>query len=151
MTESASQAHPLDPLVDRPLPGGGWAFGPHESWLLHDAVGSTPEQAAHPIMAFLAAQRGLGLTVAELFALFGTDMADGPLLTESTLELHTDLHPDVSYEVRGTVVSAVRKSGRTLGVFDLVTARFDVLEPDATVPAATVTNVYALPRAGDQP
>lgn len=138
--------HPLDDLVGRPLPGGSWAFGEHESWLLHDAVGSTPERAAHPIMAFLVAQRGLGVTVAELFALFGTDMAEGPLLTESTLDLHADLHPGVDYAVRATVESAVRKSGRTLGVFDLVTARFDVIAPETEEPVATVTNVYALPR-----
>jgi hypothetical protein len=140
--------HPLDHLVGRPLPGGDWAFGGHESWLLHDAVHSTPEPAAHPIMAFLVAQRGLGVTVAELFELFGTDMADGPLLTESTLDLRADLHPGVRYQVRGSVVSVQRKSGRTLGVFDLLTARFEVLAPDDPAPVATVTNVYALPRAG---
>lgn len=141
--------HPLDHLVDQPLPGGHWAFGKHENWLLHDAVYSPPEQAAHPIMAFLVAQRGLGITVAELFTMFGTEMADGPLLTESTLDLHAELYPGVRYEVRASVVSAVRKSGRTLGVFDLVTARFEVLAPNSPEPAATVTNVYALPRAGE--
>ena len=143
--------HPLDHLIGEPLPGGHWVFGPHESWLLHDAVHSTPEEAAHPIMAFLAAQRGLGITVAQLFEMFGTDMADGPLLTESTLDLNADLHPGVRYEVRGSVVAAMRKSGRTLGVFDLVTVRFDVLDPDAAAPAATVTNVYALPRRDERP
>jgi len=141
--------HSLDHLVDQPLPGGRWAFREHESWLLHDAVYSPPEQTPHPIMAFLVAQRGLGITVAELFAMFDTDMADGPLLTESTLDLHAELCADVRYEVRGTVVSAIRKYGRTLGVFDLVTARFDVLGPDSPEPAATVTNVYALPRPGE--
>jgi hypothetical protein len=141
--------HPLDHLVGEPLPGGVWAFEAHESWLLHDAVYSTPEEAAHPIMAFLAAQGGLGVTVAELFGMFGTDMAEGPLLTESTLDLHADLAPGVYYEVGGTVVSAVRKSGRALGAFDLVTVRFEVLDPIAGEPAATVTNVYALPRASE--
>ena len=143
--------HPLDHLVGEPLPGGDWAFEAHESWLLHDAVYSTPEEAAHPIMAFLAAQRGLGVTVAELFEMFGTDMADGPLLTESTLDLHADLRPGVRYQVGGTAVSAVRKSGRTLGVFDLVTVRFEVTDAVAGELAATVTNVYALPRTGERP
>jgi hypothetical protein len=133
-------------LIGTPLPGGQWSFGLHENWLLHDAVYSDPAETAHPIMAFIAAQRGLGVTVAELFALFGTDMADGPLLTESTLDLHDDLRPDTEYRVRGTVVSAERKSGRTLGVFDLVTARFDVLGPESEQPVASVTNTYALPR-----
>jgi hypothetical protein len=142
--------HPLDHLVGEPLPGGDWAFEVHESWLLHDAVYSEPQETAHPIMAFLVAQGGIGVTVAELFKMFGTDMADGPLLTESTLDLHADLRPGVSYEVGGTVVAAVRKSGRTLVAFDLVTVRFEVLDPVAGEPAATVTNVYALPRAGER-
>jgi hypothetical protein len=125
--------HFLDQLVGRPLPSGQWAFGPHENWLLHDAVYSRPEDAAHPIMAFVVAQRGLGVTVPELFALLGTDMQDGPLLTD--------------YTVRAEVLSAVRKTGRTLGTFDLVCVRFDVLGPGSSDPVATVTNTYALPRS----
>jgi hypothetical protein len=139
--------HFLDRLVGRPLPSGQWAFGPHENWLLHDAVYSRPEEAAHPIMAFVVAQRGLGVTVPELFALLGTDMQDGPLLTESQLDLYGDLHSGTDYTVRAEVLSAVRKTGRTLGTFDLVCVRFDVLGPGSSDPVATVTNTYALPRS----
>jgi hypothetical protein len=51
--------------------------------------------------------------------------------------------------VRGEVVAVERKRGRTMGEFDLLTARFDVLGPDGVEHVATVTNTYALPRRGE--
>lgn len=137
--------HPLAGLVGQPLPGGRYTLAGYESWLGHDALYSEPEERPHPVMAFVAAQRGLGVTVAELFRLWGTEMSDGPMLTESVLEFPGEFRADVEYEVRGTVLSVVRKTGRTLGVFDLLTARFELAEPGAG-PVAIVTNTYALPR-----
>jgi hypothetical protein len=137
--------HPLADLIGKPLPGGSYTLADHENWLGHDALYSQPEERPHPVMAFVAAQRGLGVTVAELFRLWGTEMSDGPMLTESSLEFPGEFRAEVEYEVRGTVESVARKSGRTLGDFDLLTARFELAEPDG-VPVAVVRNTYALPR-----
>ena len=137
--------HPLAHLVGAPIPGGTWTVAEHENWLGHDALYSTPEQAPHPVMAFVAAQRGLGTTVADLFRSWGTEMDDGPMLTESTLEFPGKFRAGVAYDVSGTVESVVRKSGRTMGEFDLLTARFELSDPDGTA-VAVVRNVYALPR-----
>jgi hypothetical protein len=144
----AVSVHPLQHLVGTPLPGGRHTVAGYESWLGHDALYSEPVEEPHPVMAFVAAQRGLGVSVAELFRLWGTEMSDGPMLTESTLEFPGEFRADVEYRVRGTVVSVVRKSGRTLGVFDLLTARFELFDA-AGEPVAVVTNVYALPRRGE--
>jgi hypothetical protein len=144
----AVSVHPLHHLVGAPLPGGRHTVAGYESWLGHDALYSEPVEEPHPVMAFVAAQRGLGVSVAELFRLWGTEMSDGPMLTESTLEFPGEFRADVEYGVRGTVVSVVRKSGRTLGVFDLLTARFELFDA-AGEPVAVVTNVYALPRRGE--
>ena len=55
----------------------------------------------------------------------------------------------MDYEVSGRIASVEHKRGRKLGEFDLVTCVFDVIDPSAgDAPAATVTNIYALPRAG---
>ncbi len=137
--------HPLDHLVGSPVPGGRWSLAGHENWLGHDALYSEPEDAPHPVMAFVAAQRGLGMTVSELFRTWGTEMSDGPMLTESTLEFPGEFRAEVEYVVGGTVESVVRKSGRTMGEFDLLTARFELSEPGGD-PVAVVRNVYALPR-----
>ena len=132
-------------LVGRPVPGGRFRIAEHENWLAHDALYSTPEERPHPLMAFIAAQRGLGVGVAELFRSWGTDMSDGPMLTASSLEFPGELRAGTEYAVRGEVTSVVRKTGRAMGAFDLLTARFEVVDPDGG-PVAVVTNTYALPR-----
>ena len=142
--------HPLDHLVGSPVPGGSWTLAEHENWLGHDALYSVPEDAPHPVMAFVAAQRGLGVTVAELFRAWGTEMSDGPMLTESTLEFPGVFRAGVEYVVAGTVESVLRKSGATMGEFDLLTARFELSEPGDD-PVAVVRNVYALPRPRSLP
>jgi hypothetical protein len=135
--------------VGSTIPEGSWTLEPHENWLGHDALYSEPADEPHPVMAFVAAHRGLGVSMAELFRSWGTDMADGPMLTGSTLEFPGEFRAGVSYRVTGTVESVERRSGRTLGEFDLLTARFELTEADAGGgPVAVVRNVYALPRRG---
>ncbi|MFC5748485.1 hypothetical protein [Actinomadura rugatobispora] len=141
-------AHPLAHLVGKTIPDGVWRLADYENWLGHDALYSTPEEAPHPVMAFVAAQRGLGVSVAELFRMWGTEMSDGPMLTESTLEFPGEFEAELEYRVTGTVESVVRKSGRTMGEFDLLTARFELVRPGGGTDAV-VRNVYALPRRGE--
>lgn len=126
------------------IPGGTWTIAEYENWLAHDALYSVPEKAPHPLMAFVAAQRGLGMSVAELFRSWGTEMSDGPMLTESTLEFAGEFRAEVEYRVSGVVESVERRSGRTLGTYDLVTARFELADDSGVV--GVVRNVYALPR-----
>ncbi len=127
-----------------PIPGGSVTIEGYQNWLAHDALYSAPREDPHPLTAFVAVQRGLGVTVAELFRSWGTEMADGPMLTESTLEFPGEFRAEVEYRVSGSVESVQRRSGRTLGTYDLLTARFELAGPDGVV--AVVRNVYALPR-----
>ena len=57
----------------------------------------------HPVAAFVLANRGIGISLARLFTLFGSDINDGPLLAESAIELHRPLAEDADYEVRGAI------------------------------------------------
>ncbi|HEX9832740.1 MAG TPA: hypothetical protein VGA66_06560 [Mycobacterium sp.] len=140
--------HPLAELVGLKTPGGTYRIAGYENWLLRDAVYAEPAEQAHPIAAFVGAQRGMGCTVAELFVLLGSDINDGPVLAESIIEHHSDLVTEVPYDVEGEVIGIVRKHGAALGLFDLVTVRF-TLSPHAGDVVATVTNVYAI-RRGEQ-
>ncbi|MHC1559143.1 hypothetical protein ACR9E3_09305 [Actinomycetospora sp. C-140] len=135
----------MSPTAGAAIPGGSWTLEAHENWLGHDALYSEPAEEPHPVMAFVAAQRGLGVGVADLFRSWGTEMGDGPMLTESTLEFPGEFRAGVEYRVTGTVESVVRKFGRTMGEFDLLTARFELGDADGE-PVAVVRNVYALPR-----
>ncbi len=143
----STAGHPLARLVGRTIPGGTYAIAPFESWLARDALYSEPDTAPHPVMAFVAAQRGMGCTVAELFALLESDIDDGPLLASTTIDLVRDLEFDVRYRVSGKVVRVERKRGAALGTFDLVTCQFVIDdEVDTKETVATVTNVYAVRR-----
>ena len=126
------------------LPPGSARLEPYQNWLLHDAFYSPPGPEPHPVAAFVLANRGIGISLADLFRLFGSDIDDGPLLAESSIELHRPLAEDADYEVRGVVESVERRRSRRIGPFDRITCRFDLFS--GGVPAATVTNVFAIPR-----
>jgi hypothetical protein len=135
-------------LVGRELPAGSVRLEPYQNWLLHDAFYATPEPEPHPVAAFILANRGIGISLADLFTLFGSDINDGPLLAESGIELHRPLAEDAEYQVRGEITAVERRQSRRIGPFDRITCRFDVYQGDEL--AATVTNVFAVPRAGQK-
>ena len=138
--------HPLSALVGHRLPGGRYSLAPHENFLLHDALYSTPTPRPHPLAAFVAAQRGMGVSVAELFRLFESDIDDGPLLVECGLEFHRELTEATEYEVGGVIDAVERRTSRRIGDFDRITCRFTLTDPASGQVAATVTNVFAIPR-----
>jgi acyl dehydratase len=131
-------------LAGRELPAGTARLEPYQNWLLHDAFYSEPRPEPHPVAAFILANRGIGISLADLFTLFGSDINDGPLLAESQIELHRPLAEDADYEVRGEITAVEHRQSRRIGPFDRITCLFDLLQ-DGTR-AATVTNVFAIPR-----
>ena len=92
-------------LAGHRLPPGSARLEPYQNWLLHDAFYSPPRPEPHPVAAFVLANRGIGISLADLFRLFGSDIDDGPLLAESSIELHRPLAEDADYEVRGVIES----------------------------------------------
>lgn len=138
--------HPLEHLVGSRVPGGEYSIAGYESWLARDALCAAASLRPHPVMAFIGVQRGMGLSVAELFRLLESDVNDGPMLAQSTVELNCDLEAERTYAVEGEVTGLVRKKGAALGTFDLVTCRFDLLDAQDGDQVATVTNVYAIRR-----
>jgi hypothetical protein len=133
-------------LAGQQLPSGSARLEPYQNWLLHDAFYAEPRPEPHPVAAFVLSNRGLGISVAELFTLFGSDINDGPLLAESAIELHRPLAEGADYEIRGVIESVESRQSRRIGPFDRITCRFDLHEGGEL--AATVTNVYAVPRPG---
>ena len=130
------------------FPGGRMRIEPYESVLMHDAVRSARSSVPHPIWAFVAPQRGMGMTLDELLAWFGSSADEGPLLGACTLEFRGDLATGRDYRVRGRVEAAERKHGRSLGVFDRVTFTLDLLEVDGGSPTVSATSTFLLPRSG---
>ena len=117
--------------------------------LVRDVVGAPPPSGdgiAHPTVAFLVAQGGLGVELGELFALFGTSAADGPMLGEWSVEFAEPLRVGAGYGVGGVVEVLRRASGARTGVFDVVTVRIELTGPDGRV-HVTVRPSYVFPRS----
>lgn len=133
-------------LAGRRLPGGTCRVEGYESLLMHDAVRAPRSPHPHPIWAFLAPQRGMGMTLAELFDGLGCRLEDGPLLGRFGARFAGPLVLDVEYEVRGGITTVRRRRGRVLGVVDEVAMVLDLLRDGA--PVLTATYGFLLPRHG---
>jgi hypothetical protein len=138
----------LAKLVGQELPAGTYRIDPVESLMLTSVVHGEPTQTPHPIYAFVAAQTGIGISVGELLASFGTVPEDGPMLGECELTTSVPFVAGIDYTVTGSVTSAIRKRGRVLGTFDLVTIELQVHDPASTV-ISTCRETFVLPRRED--
>jgi acyl dehydratase len=134
-------------LVGWRLPGGTCRVEGWESLLLHDAVRSPRSPRPHPIWAFLAPQRGMGLTLAALFEALDCPLDSGPLLGTFGARCVGPLALDVEYEVSGGVTSVRRRTGRVLGTVDEVEVVLDMRRADGA-PVLTATYGFLLPRRG---
>jgi hypothetical protein len=142
----------LKELVGTPFPGGTYTIEPYVNWLTCDCV-LAPElatsDAAHPLLVYMAGQAGIGLSLAELFALCRASSDDGPMLGEWGMAVNRPLQ--VGDEYSGEITEAVRKTGKKTGVFDVVrfeielrsTVGMDTAEPDALLHSS-----FIYPRRG---
>jgi hypothetical protein len=102
----------------------------------------------HPLYAFIATQRGIGVSVPGLCRLVGRDLT-GAIMGGIDLELFADLAPDTTYSVEGEIVDFVRKTSSSLGEFDLLTYREWLAAPTGEVVART-TNTFIFPLGGER-
>jgi hypothetical protein len=109
--------------------------------LASDPVNDT----AHPIWAYIATQRGIGISIAGLCELADFDVADGPMLGSVDIEYGAPVRIGVAHRVTGEVVGLERKVGRKTGTFDILTYRLAMTAPGGET-VARCTNTFILPR-----
>lgn len=136
----------LEHLPGMDLPAGSFTITSEEDARVLEVVGGEPAQdgTAHPLWAYIAPQRGIGIGVAEICALADFDVGDGPMLGSSELEYHEPIRIGVPYRVTGRVLSIERKHG-SIGTFDVLAFREELLAGDGILVAAS-TSTYILPR-----
>jgi len=136
----------FDHLAGKELPEGSFTITEEENGQLLDVVcdATTPAVDAHPLWAYVATQRGIGISVADLCLIADFDVNDGPMLGSVEIDFLGPVETDVRYRVTGEVVNVVRKHGRS-GTFDVLTYR-EHLSTDAGAQVASVTNTFILPR-----
>jgi hypothetical protein len=139
----------FEQLPGTELQAGSFTISDEENSELVRVLGGPglEDGAAHPTWAYIATQRGIGVSVAGLCELAGFDVNDGPMLGSTELEYLAPLRTGVEYRVTGEIVGIERKQGRKAGVFDILTFRERLLEPDGGQ-AAVATNTFILPRRG---
>jgi hypothetical protein len=135
----------LEHLPGTELPAGSFTITPEEQARLVEALGREGSGEPHPVWAYIATQRGIGISVADLCALAGFDVDDGPMLGSVELTYSAPIELGVEYTVTGEVVGIERKQGRKAGTFDVLTFRERLVAPGG-VEVATATNTFILPR-----
>jgi hypothetical protein len=135
-----------------PLPGGQYRIAAAENAALCAAVGAAPEPdgRAHPIFYYIASQVGMGIGVDGLLALCEFDVADGPMMTKSSVTFAEELRVEETYRVEGEILSLVRKPSRTFGTADTLRFRLALTAPDDRRVLECVSE-WILPRGGEMP
>ncbi|MFW0783496.1 hypothetical protein AAFP35_03170 [Gordonia sp. CPCC 206044] len=132
--------------VGTPFPGGEVRL---DRWWVHlalDSIGAEPDDGpGHPALVFLIATGAMGWSWTELFEVFDAKEEDGPMAGETATTVRTPLRIGSTYRVSGEIVSARRKTGRSVGVFDIVEYRLELIGDDDMVHAST-TNSIIFPR-----
>jgi hypothetical protein len=121
----------------------------YERVISHDALDAPPLESPllHPVWTILGALRGMGIDLADVFALVDAT-EEGTLFGEAAFEQLRPLRSGVDYAVRGAVTDVVRREGRRAGLFDVLTLTLEIIQPDGE-PAAVVTQAFIIPRAQD--
>lgn len=124
-----------------------YVIAAEENRALCATMGREPaaDGSAHPIFYHVATQVGMRLTIGELCAACGFDIADGPMLGSTRVEFARPLMTDQPYDVRGRVVAIVRKPSGKFGLMDLLTYNLKLVLPDGEA-AVSVTHTLILPR-----
>jgi acyl dehydratase len=136
----------FEDLPGTPLTDGIFEITPEDEERVLQVVGGErlPDGTAHPLWAYIAPQRGIGTSVAEICALADFDVNDGPMLGSSHLQYHGPIKIGVTYRVTGSVLDITRKTG-SIGTFDIMSFREDLIDDDDQL-VATSTSTYILPR-----
>jgi hypothetical protein len=142
----------LEALVGTPFPGGTYTVEPYVNWLTCDCV-LAPELAAtgaaHPLLVYMAGQAGIGLSLAELFALCRASSEDGPMLGDWGMQINRPLEMGAEYAVSGGITDVIRKTGKKTGVFDIVRFGIELRSTaDSAEPDAIVHSSFIYPRRG---
>jgi hypothetical protein len=138
----------LEHLAGTSLPAGTFTISALEDDQLREVLHAGPSQSgvAHELWAYIATQRGIGISVADLCSIAQFDIADGPMLGSTELEYSSAMRIGTRYRVEGEVLGVERKHGRS-GTFDVMRYRERLLSGDDLVASATST--FILPRRGD--
>lgn len=141
-------AEEMQALVGHRFPGGTYRLDHWENVLLCDVMESEPlpDGIAHPGFLFHMPLAGVGMSIADMFALFKAESDEAVRAGEYRWELHRPLRENATYRMSGEVVGMERKESRKLGPMDVASFRIEVLDAETDDLVATATSSWLLIR-----
>jgi hypothetical protein len=138
----------MQALVGWRFPGGSYTIARWENFLLTDVMCSPqlPGDLAHPAYCFHAPLAGMGISYAEFFELCHAESDDAIRAGEYDFEIHHPLLEGMPYTIRGEIIDVLRKHGKRIGAFDLVTFQLEMLDPEGRL-CIVATNSWVFLRA----
>jgi hypothetical protein len=132
-------------LAGTVLPEGTLTISQADDQTLSALVGARQlaGPAVHPVWLLVALVNGLGVPIADVYAMVGCRMEDGPMLGECDLSIDRPLEVG-TYRVLGDILDIERKTGGS-GTFDVMRMRIR-LANDSGV-AATCVALQIVPRS----
>lgn len=140
----------VDPVASKHplyrLPGGTFRVEDYERVISHEAVGAPelPAPLLHPVWVMLGVLRGMGVSLGDILSQFGTS-EEGTLFGEAGLDQLHPLKSGTEYRVEGEVTDVVRRHGKRMGQFDVLTIAFRILTSNAEL-VATASQAFVIPR-----
>jgi hypothetical protein len=136
----------LEDLPGTKLAEGSFTVTEEDERQVRQVIGGTSptDGTAHPLWAYIATQRGIGISIRDLCALADFDVDDGPMLGSTEMEYLQPILLGVSYRVTGEVLDIERKNGRS-GTFDVMSYREELVREDGERVASS-TSTFILPR-----
>lgn len=136
-------------LVGHRFPGGTYTIDRWENRLLSHVVEAEPlpDGLAHPVFLFHAPLAGVGMRIADMFALFEAESDEAVRAGEYHWELYRPLREGVAYRMSGGVVGMERKESRKLGPMDAASFRIDMHDAETGELVATTTSTWLVLRS----
>jgi hypothetical protein len=136
-------------LVGFELPGGSFTIEPWENVLLSDVMCTDPLPGgvAHPAYLFHAPLAGVGMRIADMFALFKAESDEAVRAGEYHWEIRQPLRVGSTYRMSGRVVGVERKESRKLGTMDVCGFRIDAHDAATGELAASTTSTWLVLRS----
>jgi hypothetical protein len=133
-------------LAGHRFPRGTYTLPDYVCWLWSDAAQLPPTYDAHPVLAYLVAFYGLGVSAQDIFELMDASADGGVTFGEFGVDYHGSLRAGATYECDGEVIAVERKSGRRAGVFDKFSFEVTIREQGSDEPVAVCKNAWIFPR-----
>lgn len=128
------------------LPGAAFTVTPSEAKFVANLSNWAAVEPS-PIFSYIAALRGLGITLEHMCSLCDFELALGPIVGECRIQLQGEIQHSFKYRTDVVIFGIDRRPSTTYGIVDRLRFLVSLLEPGGAS-IADVQLTWLLPRGG---